>query len=336
MVQAQQEARALKHGHVRSEHLLLGLLVAEDGVATRVLASWNVTLELVRERVIRAVGLGDYDARDPQNSAGAIPIRPSARHLLRSAEQLGGNRVGIEHLLLAVLSEDQVLAAQLLHDLGVDLEAACRMVRELPGIETPTLDEAMRAMRTRSIRSGPRRELRPDDAVSSGGREPPTRGASFSGRFHDQPPSELDQPSVTVRQAVSESFSSAQELARAFGAPVLEPTWWPQDTGELSYRLTQTSGGGHYQIGSTRHDGIPICIVGQLEAGLAGRTPRDWLDGEWSEPPELAHVRGLIGKVGTPTRLQAAIYDQALQIQLIGYDTETEILTAARSLRRAE
>ena len=180
------------------------------------------------------------------------------------------------------------------------------------------------------------RLIAPAVRSSVGGREPPTRGASFSGRFHDQPPSELDQPSVTVRQAVSESFSSAQELARAFGAPVLEPTWWPQDTGELSYRLTQTSGGGHYQIGSTRHDGIPICIVGQLEAGLAGRTPRDWLDGEWSEPPELAHVRGLIGKVGTPTRLQAAIYDQALQIQLIGYDTETEILTAARSLRRAE
>ena len=80
---------------------------------------------------------------------------------------------------------------------------------------------------------------------------------------------------------------------------------------------------------------MPVCVIGHFEAALAGRSPRDWLHGEWSEPPELAHVRGLIGRVGIPRRLQAVIYDQKLQIQLIGYDTEHEIMSTVSSLRRS-
>jgi hypothetical protein len=80
---------------------------------------------------------------------------------------------------------------------------------------------------------------------------------------------------------------------------------------------------------------VPICVVGHVEAVLAGRSPKDWLHGEWSEPPELAHVRGLIGRVGIPRRFQAVIYDQELQIQLIGYETVDEILNTVSSLRRA-
>ena len=49
------------------------------------------------------------------------------------------------------------------------------------------------------------------------------------------------------------------------------------------------------------------------------------VDGEWSEPRQLAHVRGLIGRVGVPPELQAVIYDQGLEIHVIGYDTEDEI-----------
>jgi hypothetical protein len=143
-----------------------------------------------------------------------------------------------------------------------------------------------------------------------------------------------DGPRVTISEADSETFSSAPELAQAFGSPVFEPTWWPADTEEISYCLVRSLGGVHYQIGATCGEGVPICVIGHFEAALAGRSPRDWLHGEWSEPPELAHVRGLIGRVGIPRRLQAVIYDQELQIQLIGYDTEHEIMTTVNSLRR--
>ena len=142
-------------------------------------------------------------------------------------------------------------------------------------------------------------------------------------------------PRATSVQLDPETFGSARELADAFGSMVFEPTWWPADTGEISYRLYRSRGGVHYEIGSTRSEGVPICVVGHFEAVLAGRSPKDWLHGEWSEPPELAHVRGLIGRVGIPRRFQAVIYDQELQIQLIGYETVDEILNTVSSMRRA-
>jgi hypothetical protein len=60
------------------------------------------------------------------------------------------------------------------------------------------------------------------------------------------------------------------------------------------------------------------------------------LVGEWSEPPELAQQRGLIGRVGEPPQLQAIIYDENLEIQLFGYTTEYEIFGAVNSLRRID
>jgi hypothetical protein len=141
---------------------------------------------------------------------------------------------------------------------------------------------------------------------------------------------------VTSRITPSETYGSASALAQAFGGTILEPSWWPADTEEVSYNLDGFPNRAHYRIGSTRAEGAPICVIGFFEAAWAGRSPRDWLDGEWSEPRELAHVRGLIGWVGIPSRLQVVIYDQQLAIQLIGYDTEDEIMSAVRSLRKID
>jgi hypothetical protein len=57
------------------------------------------------------------------------------------------------------------------------------------------------------------------------------------------------------------------------------------------------------------------------------------LHGEWSEPRELEHVRGLVGRVGIPPRLQVVIYDQQLAIPFIGCETEDEIMRTVTSLR---
>lgn len=78
---------------------------------------------------------------------------------------------------------------------------------------------------------------------------------------------------------------------------------------------------------------MPICVIGRVEASEARRSPRDWLPGEWHEPVELAHVRGLIGRVGIPPRLQAFAYDEELTIVLVDYDTENEIMSRV-SFRR--
>jgi hypothetical protein len=142
-------------------------------------------------------------------------------------------------------------------------------------------------------------------------------------------------PRVTTEQAAVETYRTAVELARAFGATVLEPLWWPADAGEASYRVARfSSTPAHYEVESIRRGRVPVGVFGHFEIA-GGRSPREWLDGTWSEPGELANLRGLIGRVGIPPELEAVIYDQGLEIHLIGYDTEDEIMSAVASLRRA-
>jgi hypothetical protein len=302
VARAQVEARELKHDYVGSEHLLLGLLAVPDGEAIRQLASLGITLELVRDRIVRTVGRGEQDSPD------AIPFTPRSKKLLtvalEQALSLGDDYIATEHILLAVVSENEAVAAGVLRNLGVDLDHARRTV-----------------IQTRAAAQG----RPPIEEVPPAG---PEAGGSAA--------TDEDGPRATSSQVHSETYGSARELARAFSAPVLEPTWWPADTQEISYDLARSGAGGrHYQIGSIRSEGVPICVVGHLEAALAGRSPRDWLHGEWSEPPELKKVRGLIGQVGIPRQLQAVIYDHQLQIQLIGYDSHEEIINAVSSLRQA-
>jgi len=59
VVLAQAEARELRHNYIGTEHLLLGLLRDEEGIAARVLAARSVTVDRVRSELVRAVGQGD-------------------------------------------------------------------------------------------------------------------------------------------------------------------------------------------------------------------------------------------------------------------------------------
>ncbi|HEY6028912.1 MAG TPA: Clp protease N-terminal domain-containing protein, partial [Gaiellaceae bacterium] len=61
VVLAQDEARSLKHDYIGTEHILLGLLREEEGLAARTLASLGIGLEEVREQVARIVGMGDEE-----------------------------------------------------------------------------------------------------------------------------------------------------------------------------------------------------------------------------------------------------------------------------------
>ena len=116
VVFAQDEARALGHDCIGTEHLLLGLLREEEGSAARVLASLGVDTDTVRE----LVGRGDAVA------TGMIPFTPPAKKslelALRESLELGHTYVGTEHLLLALMHEDESVAARILLDLGLDAE----------------------------------------------------------------------------------------------------------------------------------------------------------------------------------------------------------------------
>lgn len=95
-------------------------------------------------------------------------------------------------------------------------------------------------------------------------------------------PADHPGPRVTIEEAASETYPTAVELARAFGSTVLEPSWWPADAEEVSYCVARfSSGDTHYEIESIRRDGVPVGVIGHFEIA-GGRSPREWLDGEWS------------------------------------------------------
>jgi ATP-dependent Clp protease ATP-binding subunit ClpC len=120
VVLAQEEARALKHNYIGTEHLLLGLLREEEGVAARVLDALEVSVEEVRAAVVRIVGSGE---ESPQ---GQIPFTPRAKKVLelalREALSLGHNYIGTEHILLGLVREDEGVAARILLDLDAEPE----------------------------------------------------------------------------------------------------------------------------------------------------------------------------------------------------------------------
>src|SRR6188474_137614 len=120
VVLAQEEARILKHNYIGTEHILLGLLREEEGLAARVLESLDITVEEVRAQVARIVGQGD------EVTTGQIPFTPRAKKVLelalREALSLGHNYIGTEHILLGLVRENEGVAARILLDFDADAE----------------------------------------------------------------------------------------------------------------------------------------------------------------------------------------------------------------------
>jgi hypothetical protein len=125
VARAQDEARALEHDYIGTEHVLLGLLREEGTVAARALASLGITLDVVRAQVVTAVGQGPEGAGGA--SPGQIPFTTPAKRVLeqalREALRLDHHYIGSEHLLLALVGDRAALALEILVALGVEPDA---------------------------------------------------------------------------------------------------------------------------------------------------------------------------------------------------------------------
>jgi len=115
---AQEQSRMLHHNFIGTEHLLLGLVDDDDGVAARVLSESGVPRAAIAGAVIDIVGSGSSEP------AAHIPFTPRAKKVLelslREALQLGHNYIGEEHILLGLIREGEGVAAQVLVSLGGD------------------------------------------------------------------------------------------------------------------------------------------------------------------------------------------------------------------------
>jgi ATP-dependent Clp protease ATP-binding subunit ClpA len=161
---AQLTARRLHHDHIGTEHLLLGLLEAE-GAEGELLAGFGITAEAAERRIQEILGGGTNDAealaaigidleevrrrveasfgpdalrqascRGRRGPLGHVPFTPRAKKVLelslREAVRLRHDHIGPEHLLLGLLREGQGLAAQVMVELGADLDAVRAAVLE--------------------------------------------------------------------------------------------------------------------------------------------------------------------------------------------------------------
>ena len=129
VVLAQEEARMLNHNYIGTEHILLGLIREREGVGARALESLGISLDAVRLQVEGIIGRGQ------EAPSGHIPFTPRAKKVLelslREAQQLGHDYIGTEHILLGLIREGDGVAAQVLVNLGSDLNRARQQVIQL-------------------------------------------------------------------------------------------------------------------------------------------------------------------------------------------------------------
>jgi ATP-dependent Clp protease ATP-binding subunit ClpC len=120
VVLAQEEARSLRHNYIGTEHVLLGLLREEEGLAARALAG-RLDVDSVRTAISRIVGVGDQEV-----TTGQIPFTPRAKKVLegalREALSLGHNYIGTEHIFLALAREQDGVAKRILLEGDIDAE----------------------------------------------------------------------------------------------------------------------------------------------------------------------------------------------------------------------
>ena len=148
---AKEEARRFNHDYVGTEHILLGLIREEEGVASAVLQNLGLRLEDIRKEIEK------YLTPNPSmHILGDIPFTPRAKRVLEMAAEearnMGHNYIGTEHILLGLLKEGEGIGAQVLQDLGVDLDKVRYEIMNFLGtgvsssfqtkstIKTPALD----------------------------------------------------------------------------------------------------------------------------------------------------------------------------------------------------
>jgi len=117
---AQEEAINFNHDYIGTEHILIGLVKEEEGIASQVLSGLGVNIDKVMEEVERLVGRGEYQ------QANEVSFTPRAKKVLelasQEASQLKHNYIGTEHILLGLIKEGSGVAIRILADLGVNPE----------------------------------------------------------------------------------------------------------------------------------------------------------------------------------------------------------------------
>ena len=125
---AHQEAERMRHNYIGTEHLLIGLIREEGGVAGRVLRELGLEVERVQELVERITGIGTY-------RGGKLDLSPGTQQVLElaveEARQMGHHYIGTEHILLGLIRYGEGVALDVLGKLGIKHEQIKRQTRRV-------------------------------------------------------------------------------------------------------------------------------------------------------------------------------------------------------------
>ena len=150
---AQEAAQDLGHGYVGCEHLLLGLLREEEGIAHRVLSEYGLTDEMITGILQRSVGQGT------SGDAPSQGLTPRAKSVIELAvgesHRMGAGYIGTEHLLMGLLREGSNMAVRILRTVGVDPRKMYASVQQKLSESTPhTVTSGAAASNKESKKSG--------------------------------------------------------------------------------------------------------------------------------------------------------------------------------------
>lgn len=119
---AQYEAKHLKHAHVGTEHILLGLLHEGTNVAAKALSSIGIDLYTVRQRVHELVEKEDFDDLETEEIGYSPEAKTIMEYAVEQAQALGHDYIGTEHILLDIIYDTESIACEILISLGADLD----------------------------------------------------------------------------------------------------------------------------------------------------------------------------------------------------------------------
>lgn len=149
VILAQEEARTLGHDWIGTEHLLLGLMREEEGLAARTLVGLGLDLARVRENVVVVTRPSAAPVGRP-TVTGQIPFTPRAKRVLelalREALARGCNYIGTEHVLAGLVREEGGVAARVLDEWGLDRDVVRHAIDvALTGGPQPQLESVVTA-----------------------------------------------------------------------------------------------------------------------------------------------------------------------------------------------
>ncbi|WP_411161890.1 ATP-dependent Clp protease ATP-binding subunit [Ligilactobacillus salivarius] len=147
LVLAQQQANYFKHQAIGTEHLLLALTMEKNGVAAKVLQSFVVTEVDVREEIEHIVGYGNLQRRSADTY---LPYSPRTRYVLERAREhaklFNVEKVGTEHILLALLEDDKTISSRILAALNIDLRKVKNITYRTMGVDATTANRTRKKL----------------------------------------------------------------------------------------------------------------------------------------------------------------------------------------------